>query len=304
MRVRNVILVSAAALALSGCAAPIIGTLTLSQLSTIVGGVSTLTTGKGLADHALSLLTGKDCSITEGILRKDRKICEEPGSLATREDFKGVFAYFEKKDQVGEPGDDALRRYALARNEELNQAGEEKAVGANTALVTPASASALDLPLRLSDDDDQGSASAPPTNVLAANAVPARIPAETSTMQVKLLTYRDEDINGTPRIVSRYVYMMAPIPDSGTEAVAAPVTANAAPMPPAAVVVAPAAPIAPAALQPKPVAPTVTAASQVQAAPESHKPAPIAMAHYQPSAPSRKANSSPQPLVYWYLSGR
>ena len=96
MKIRNLLLISAAALALSGCAAPIIGALTLSQLSTIAGVASTITTGKGLADHALSLLTGKDCSFTEGILRKDRNICEERNSLATREDFKGVFAWLRK----------------------------------------------------------------------------------------------------------------------------------------------------------------------------------------------------------------
>ncbi len=330
MRVRNLVLVSAAALAVSGCAAPIIGALTLSQLSTIAGGVSTITTGKGLADHALSLLTGKDCSITEGILRKDRKICEERGSLATREDFKGIFAYFEKKDQNGEAGDQALTRYALARNEELSQANEEKTANAGTAEVTPASASALDLHLLTSPDDDPtgtdgGNVPAANNEVLAANTMPAVAPVDSSAMQMKLLTYRDEDINGTPRIVSRYVYMMAPIPDSGAETAAAPVTVNAAPVPsaaptapmppaPAVVAAAPAAPTAPVVLQPqtppKPAAPTVTAVSQVQPAPVTPAtPAPMVArvqpaVHYQPPAPAQKVDSPRQPIVYWYLSGR
>jgi len=57
----------------------------------VAGAASTATTGKGLEDHALSYATGKDCNFIEGILRKDRKVCETPGSPATKEDFKGLF---------------------------------------------------------------------------------------------------------------------------------------------------------------------------------------------------------------------
>ena len=239
MRVRQLVLISAAALAVSGCAAPIIGALTLGQLTTIAGVVSTVTTGKGLTDHALSFLTGKNCDIAEGILRKDRLICEPRGSAATQEDFKGVFAYFEKKNHEGEPGDKALERYAAARSDELAQAQDDK--NAAPVAVTEANATSLNL-RRLSFFDDIQTM--PDTGAQPAPAPVMMADASTSS-QVKLITYRDTDRDGTPRIVSRYVYMMTPIADSPSEPAVA--TATAAPAVPAtpAPVAAPAAPPAP-----------------------------------------------------------
>lgn len=76
---------------LSGCATQVIGALTIGQLTSIAGLASTVVTGKDLGEQALSLVTGKDCLFTEALLREDRDICEEPGSLATRDDFKGLF---------------------------------------------------------------------------------------------------------------------------------------------------------------------------------------------------------------------
>lgn len=101
------------AVGLSGCAAPIIAGITLSQISTVAGIFSTAITGKGLSDHLLSFLTGRDCNLTESILRKDRKLCETRGSFATTEDFKGVFVAF------GGQKTDPLQRYAMARQKEL-----------------------------------------------------------------------------------------------------------------------------------------------------------------------------------------
>ena len=331
-------LVSAAALAVSGCAAPVIGALTLGQLSTIAGGISTLTTGKGLADHALSLLTGKDCSITEGILRKDRKVCEVRGSLATKDDFKGVFAYFEKKNEKAAPGDQVLASYARARGEELAQDGQE-----NVKEVTPATASALDLRLLpFADEDSNGTGGGAPANVvMAANTTPVAAPADSTESHMKLLTYRDTDIDGTPRIVSRYVYTMSPIPDAAPGTVVTPaVMATAAPV--AAPSVAPASSIA-AATPPSSPAPVVLA-SQPQAPPAPSKPAPLVASapttapvaakpapaivlvssapvapakpvdaqaapavtptHYQRATPRKVADGPPTPIVYWYLSGR
>jgi hypothetical protein len=325
MRFRTLVLVSAAALAVSGCAAPLIGALTLGQLSTIVGGISTLTTGKGLADHALSLLTGKDCSITEGILRKERKVCEVRGSLATKDDFKGVFAYFEKKNDKAAPGDQVLAGYARARGEELAQDGQEIVKG-----VTPATASALDLRLLPFADDDASGAGGgvPATAVMAANTTPVAAPADTTESHMKLLTYRDTDIDGTPRIVSRYVYTMSPIPDAAPGTVETPAV-MATPSHVAAQSVAPAPPTPAIAAAPSPPSPTpVVVASQPQAAPAPSKPtplmalapeaplaaakpavaqaaAPAAMpAHYQPITPRNVADGPPTPIVYWYLSGR
>jgi hypothetical protein len=104
------------AVGLSGCAAPLVAGLTLSQISTIAGVISTAFTGKGLSDHLLSFVTGKDCDLTESILRKDRKLCEEKGSAATAEDFKGIFVAFGGKKT------DPLDRYAMARQKELADA--------------------------------------------------------------------------------------------------------------------------------------------------------------------------------------
>ena len=52
---------------------------------------STAATGKGLSEHALSAATDKDCNVIESVLHKDRQLCEEPGSPATKNDFKGLF---------------------------------------------------------------------------------------------------------------------------------------------------------------------------------------------------------------------
>lgn len=100
----------ACALVLSGCATSVIGSLTISQLSTIAGAASTATTGRGLQDHAISAVTGQDCRLLEGIFRRSRRICEEPGSPATENDFRGfVVMIMGPRDEdvadlpVGEP---------------------------------------------------------------------------------------------------------------------------------------------------------------------------------------------------------
>ena len=80
---------------LSGCSAPIIGALTLGQVTTIAGIASSFMSGRDLTEHALSAATGKDCRLLESILRSDRNFCEEPGSEATQDDFKGVIALLE-----------------------------------------------------------------------------------------------------------------------------------------------------------------------------------------------------------------
>ncbi len=77
-------------LLLAGCAAPIIGGLTVSQVMTAATVGSYLATGKGTGELALSIATGKDCRVLEGALRKDREICEDPQSPATAGDFKGL----------------------------------------------------------------------------------------------------------------------------------------------------------------------------------------------------------------------
>jgi len=112
----RICVVAAMASGLSGCAAPIVAGITLSQITTVAGLISTAITGKGLSDQALSLVTGKDCDLMESILRKDRHLCEPKGSPATDGDFKGIFVAFGGKEA------DPLQRYARARQLEVADA--------------------------------------------------------------------------------------------------------------------------------------------------------------------------------------
>ena len=75
---------------LGGCAGTISG-VTFSSISSFAGFASTIFTGADLGEHAASLVTGKDCRFSEGLMREDRDVCEEPGSAATRDDFHGIF---------------------------------------------------------------------------------------------------------------------------------------------------------------------------------------------------------------------
>jgi hypothetical protein len=83
--------------ALSGCAAPVIGGLTASQIFSLAGLSSTIMTGRDLAEHAVSIVTGKDCRFLETLFRNGRSFCETPNAVATKDDFHGVLALFDKK---------------------------------------------------------------------------------------------------------------------------------------------------------------------------------------------------------------
>lgn len=85
----------AAPLAAGGCAAPVIGSITVGQLLGAASAVILATDGKGLSEVALDAATGQDCRVLEGALREDREICEVPGSSATRDDFKGMSTIME-----------------------------------------------------------------------------------------------------------------------------------------------------------------------------------------------------------------
>jgi hypothetical protein len=104
---------------LSGCAAPIIGGMTLGTLSMIADAVSTAITGKSLEEHGLSLITGKNCNFTESLFRKARKLCEENGSVEADKDFQGFFVAY------GGPKTDPLERYAMARQREIAEEQEQ-----------------------------------------------------------------------------------------------------------------------------------------------------------------------------------
>ena len=82
-----------AGLMTSGCSATVAGALSFADMSTGLSLVSMAFTGKGLGEHAMDVITGKDCRFVEGVFRNDREICEERNSVATKEDFKGVVAW-------------------------------------------------------------------------------------------------------------------------------------------------------------------------------------------------------------------
>lgn len=56
--------------------------------------------GKGLVEDGADAVTGKDCRVIEGTIRKDRKICETRGSPETKKDFKGFVGAGKDKDEA------------------------------------------------------------------------------------------------------------------------------------------------------------------------------------------------------------
>lgn len=76
--------------ALSGCASPLLAGLSLSEFGFASSLFATAATGKGLGEHAMDVVTGRDCRIIEGLARKDRKFCERKNSPALEKDWKGL----------------------------------------------------------------------------------------------------------------------------------------------------------------------------------------------------------------------
>jgi hypothetical protein len=68
-------------LALSGCVSPALFAATEIAPRAV--------NGKGLAEDAADMATGKDCRLVESAINKDRKLCEPKGSAQTKKDFKG-----------------------------------------------------------------------------------------------------------------------------------------------------------------------------------------------------------------------
>ena len=77
--------------------------LALADSFTVVSWVSTAVSGKGLSEHALDLVTGKDCGFLDAALRADRRLCEPRGSPATEDDFAGLAGLFDR-DKVRAEG--------------------------------------------------------------------------------------------------------------------------------------------------------------------------------------------------------
>ncbi len=54
--------------------------------------------GKGLAEDGVDLVTGWDCRVIEGVIRKNRQFCEDRGSPETKKDFKGLLGLVNKRE--------------------------------------------------------------------------------------------------------------------------------------------------------------------------------------------------------------
>ena len=84
-------------LATGGCLQVVVAGIPLSQIATGIGIASFATTGKGLGEHGLDVVTGKDCRILDSLMRDERELCEERNSPPTQEDFRGVFVWLEEQ---------------------------------------------------------------------------------------------------------------------------------------------------------------------------------------------------------------
>ena len=73
--------------ALVNCAAPLVAGVPTVVLTEVL---PRTVNGKGLAEDGADLATDKDCRVIEGVLRKNRKFCENNNSSETRKDFKGL----------------------------------------------------------------------------------------------------------------------------------------------------------------------------------------------------------------------
>jgi hypothetical protein len=73
---------------LTGCAGAVFLGIPLTFTTTEV--LPRAVNGKGLVEDGVDVVTGKDCRLIEGTVRKDRQTCEPRGSPATQKDFKGL----------------------------------------------------------------------------------------------------------------------------------------------------------------------------------------------------------------------
>lgn len=96
-RVARAAAVGSVCLATGGCLQLVVAGIPLSHISTAIGVASLATTGKGVAEHGLDVVTGKDCRVLDSLLRDERELCEERNSPPTQEDFRGVFAWLDEQ---------------------------------------------------------------------------------------------------------------------------------------------------------------------------------------------------------------
>ena len=80
----------------TGCAGAVFFGIPLTFTTTEV--LPRAVNGKGLIEDGVDVVTGKDCRVIEGTVRKDRQTCEPRGSPATKKDFKGLSGLVDDKD--------------------------------------------------------------------------------------------------------------------------------------------------------------------------------------------------------------
>jgi hypothetical protein len=76
--------------AVNGCAAPLVGALTINEMFSAFSLASSVLTGKSFGEYAMDLVTGDDCRLLEAVVRSERKFCEPVGSVQTTDDYKGL----------------------------------------------------------------------------------------------------------------------------------------------------------------------------------------------------------------------
>jgi len=81
---------------LGGCAGPLILGLPLVVYTEVF---PRAVNGKGLAEDVADLVTGWDCRVIEGVIRKNRQFCEDRGSPETKKDFKGLLGLVNKQEK-------------------------------------------------------------------------------------------------------------------------------------------------------------------------------------------------------------
>jgi len=89
----------AGTLGLGGCAAPVIGAITVSQLSTAAGIASSIMSGRDLTEHVVSSIVGEDCRFLEAIMR-GRPICVPYGSPEADDSFQGIIVALRSDDDT------------------------------------------------------------------------------------------------------------------------------------------------------------------------------------------------------------
>lgn len=102
----------AGTLSVGGCAAPVIGAITVSQLSTAAGIASSIMSGRDLTEHVVSAIVGEDCRFLEAILR-GRPICVPYGSPEADDSFQGIIVALQDNDE-DQPDFDRSGEYQVA----------------------------------------------------------------------------------------------------------------------------------------------------------------------------------------------